>query len=117
MGCLSTSSRVIEARSVINSGDRASCAVSSSSSGLIRAREGGASKAGRCTFPTELTKATISTPYAILRYFSAIAPAATRPDGNEKGYAALIRMGQIPMVSLALLRPPPLLAFIPYFSR
>ena len=87
VGCLSTSSRVIVERSFTNSGVRASCAVSSSSSGLVGAREGGASEAGRCNFPTELTKATISTPYASFRYFSAIAPAATRPDGNENGQA------------------------------
>ena len=54
----------------------------------------------RCSGPTELVKATISTPWAMERYFSAIAPAAT-----------------LPMVSRALLLPPPLLAFTPYFSR
>ena len=53
----------------------------------------------RCSLPTELTKETISTPCVRERYFSAIAPAATRP-----------------IVSLALLLPPPLLALTPYFS-
>lgn len=53
----------------------------------------------RCSAPTEETKETISTPWARERYFSAIAPAATRP-----------------IVSLALLLPPPLEAFMPYFS-
>ena len=50
--------------------------------------------------PTEETKATISTPQASDKYFSAIAPAATRP-----------------IVSRALLRPPPLDALIPYLWR
>ena len=49
--------------------------------------------------PTEETNATISTPYRRERHFSAIAPAAT-----------------LAIVSRALLRPPPLLARIPYFS-
>ena len=53
-----------------------------------------------CTFPTLDTKATISIPCASFKYFSAIALAATRP-----------------IVSLALLRPPPELALTPYFSR
>ena len=66
----------------MNSGVEASCAVSSSSSVILGAREGGAREAGKCTFPTELTKAMISTPYAALRYFSAIAPAATRPGSG-----------------------------------
>mmetsp|Transcript_39591 Transcript_39591/g.85713 ORF Transcript_39591/g.85713 Transcript_39591/m.85713 type:complete len:232 (+) Transcript_39591:187-882(+) len=49
------------------------------------------------TVPTPLTQATISTPYLVFKTFSAIAPAATRP-----------------IVSRALLRPPPLLALTPY---
>ena len=53
----------------------------------------------RCSEPTEDTKATISTPWNSARHFSATVPAATRA-----------------IVSLALLRPPPLLALIPYFS-
>lgn len=48
---------------------------SSSSSSAALAAE----NAGRCVLPTEETNATTSTPWAILRYFSAMAPAATRP--------------------------------------
>lgn len=40
----------------------------------------------RCSDPTEETKATISTPWASVRYFSAIAPAATRPGDLLEGY-------------------------------
>lgn len=53
--------------------------------------------AGACISPTELTHATICTPYRSSNHFSAIAPAATRP-----------------MVSRALARPPPELARTPY---
>lgn len=38
---------------------------------------------GMWILPTDDTNATISTPYASLRYFSAIAPAATRPAWSE----------------------------------
>ena len=55
---------------------------------------------GNSTFPTLPTNATISTPHASFRYFSAIAPAATRP-----------------MVSRAEARPPPLDALRPYLAR
>ena len=53
----------------------------------------------RCSDPTDDTKAMISTPCANARYFSAMAPAATRP-----------------IVSRAEERPPPDEARIPYFS-
>lgn len=55
---------------------------------------------GNPTFPTPLTNATISTPYASLRNFSAMAPAATRP-----------------IVSRAEARPPPDEALTPYLAR
>jgi hypothetical protein len=76
----------------------------------------------RNSLPMEETKATISTLQDSERIFSAMAPAATLPVqyislapvgislyvGWEEGYA--------PIVSLALLLPPPLLARTPYFS-
>ena len=82
----STSSRVIRE-------------IRSRKSGLVAAV--GCSGVGgkRYSLPMEVTNATISTPCTTERYFSAIAPAATRP-----------------IVSRALLRPPPLLALTPYFS-
>lgn len=49
--------------------------------------------------PTDVKKATISTPYVSRSHFSATAPAATRA-----------------MVSRALLRSPPELALMPYFA-
>ena len=75
---------------------------------------------GSRIWPTDETYATISIPYAILRYFSATAPAATRPCviclkmKNRKRESVCV---YTPTVSRALLRPPPLLAFILYFSR
>jgi hypothetical protein len=39
----------------------------------------------RCSRPTEETYATICTLWERVRYFSAIAPAATRPEGIENG--------------------------------
>ena len=82
-----------------------SCSVGSDASPFAFVEKGceddfAAGVEGMCTLPTDETNATNSTPRASLRYFSAIAPAATRP-----------------MVSLALERPPPLLAFKPYLSR
>lgn len=67
---LSTSSLVMVLRSCMYS------FVSGSSSS---SRPDSVANAGRCVLPTDDTNATISIPCAILRYFSAIAPAATRP--------------------------------------
>jgi hypothetical protein len=70
----------------------------------------------RNSFPIEAVKAMISIPYASRRYFSAIAPAATRPDFYQLNPG----LGQVfssPIVSRALLLPPPELALTPYFSR
>lgn len=82
---LSTSSLVMVARSFLKSSDNASGASSFSSS---LSAEMGATVDGRWIFPTDETNATTSIPYAILRYFSAMAPAATRPAGNRnQGFA------------------------------
>src|SRR5579859_8039687 len=77
---------------------------------------------GMWIFPTEETKATISMLWASLRYFSAMAPAATRPGTvsartRRRAIDVRLRGGVIPIVSRAELRPPPLLAFTPYFWR
>lgn len=82
VGCASTVSRVTVFRSSTNSGLSASSTVSSSSAETC---EGGETEEGSCTFPTEDTNATISMPYASFRYFSAIAPAATRPARSLDG--------------------------------
>lgn len=82
----STSSRVIVSKSFRNVGFVA---------GVGCVDVGGKSSSS----PTDETKATISTPWTRERYFSAMAPAATRA-----------------IVSRAELRPPPLLARTPYFS-
>lgn len=126
VGCLSTSSRVTVASNFLNSSDRASWASSLSSLMSIGTRDGGATVAGRCTLPTDDTNATISIPYASLRYLSAMAPAATRPacpithrrqrKVNQSSGDDL-KSNHSPTVSLALLRPPPLLALTPYFSK
>jgi len=52
---------------------------SSSSSSLTTEPLAVCGEVGMWIFPTEETKATISILWASLRYFSAIAPAATRP--------------------------------------
>ena len=76
----------------------------------------------RNSFPTEDTKATISTLLMSRRTFSAMAPAATRPISHQIISIEVLvgivggREGGIPIVSLALLLPPPELALIPYFS-
>lgn len=83
---LSTCSRVTLESKVRNSGDSASSISSSSSSASVVAEEGDAMDDGKRTFPTDETKATISMPWACLRYFSAMAPAATRPRQRGTKY-------------------------------
>lgn len=73
VGCLSTSSRVMLRRSLRNSEETGS-STSSLSESVFDGFEN-----GMWILPTEETKATISIPKVCLRYFSAIAPAATRP--------------------------------------
>ena len=80
VSCASTCSRVTLWRSCTNSGLSASSTASSSSGGTC---DGGETEEGSWTLPTDETKATISTPYASLRYFSAIAPAATLPTTRQ----------------------------------
>ena len=80
----------------------------------------------RCSLPTDETKATISTLRANRRYFSAMAPAATRPGKRKSSLSVQLCYVSSqeryicqnpPIVSRALLRPPPLLALTPYFCR
>jgi hypothetical protein len=71
----------------------------------------------RCSDPMDEVKATISRFCVRVRYFSAIAPAATRPyDLSHTGSLLTLHGERIPIVSRALLLPPPLLALTPYFS-
>ncbi len=92
VGCASTVSRVTVLRSSTNSGLSASSTVSLSSAETC---EGGETDEGSCTFPTEDTNATISMPYASFRYFSAIAPAATRPTRSLDGLGRLLGRGAL----------------------
>lgn len=49
---------------------------------------------GMWIFPTEETNAMISMPYTVWRYFSAMAPAATRPFGEVKEKNRMIERGE-----------------------